>query len=232
MSLLGLLSDSPAAAPPRLPSLIQALRDPAAYPHPARSIEVIQTPISWVLLTGDRAYKIKKPLHRGLLDYTTLESRRRFCEEELRLNRRLCPEVYQDVVSILYEGYAARITELGPAMEYAARIRQLPAERMLPHLLAADAVTSADIEAIARVVAAFPAQADAGPEVAAYGTPEVVAANTAENFQQITPLAHERLRRRAAIGISPSDAREELDGAQPATIEAPNEFPAGQHLIG
>ncbi len=80
--------------------LVAALRDPARYPHPVRRVELLQTHISWVLLTGSYAYKIKKPVNLGFLDFTTLAARRHFCEEELRLNRRLAPDIYLDVVPI------------------------------------------------------------------------------------------------------------------------------------
>jgi uncharacterized protein len=79
--------------------LIRALGNPARYPHPADSVECIETHISWVLLAGEYAYKLKKPLDLGFLDFSTLERRRFFCEEELRINRRLAPHLYQAVVA-------------------------------------------------------------------------------------------------------------------------------------
>ncbi len=80
-----------------LPVLIRALLNPASYDHPVTTIELVETHISWVLLTGTYAYKIKKPVNLGFLDFSTLEKRRFYCEEELRLNRRFAP-AYLDVI--------------------------------------------------------------------------------------------------------------------------------------
>ncbi len=86
--------------PDDFPALIDGLKRPDAYPHPADAIEHIETHISHVLLAGDYAYKLKKPLDLGFLDFSTLERRRHCCEEELRLNRRLAPELYIEVVAV------------------------------------------------------------------------------------------------------------------------------------
>ena len=82
------------------PALIRALQNPARYDHPVTTVTVLETHISWVLLTGDWAYKIKKPVNLGFVDFSTLDRRRFFCMEELRLNRRLAPHLYRDVVAI------------------------------------------------------------------------------------------------------------------------------------
>ena len=88
--------------------LIKSLREPAIYPHPVTAVEVLETHISYVLLAGDFAYKFKKPLDLGFLDYSTLAARKFFCAEELRLNRRLAPHLYLDVVSIYGSSTAPR----------------------------------------------------------------------------------------------------------------------------
>ena len=80
--------------------LFVALQDPACYPHPVAGVRMLETHISWVMLTGEYAYKIKKPVDLGFLDFTTLGLRRHYCEEELRLNRRLAPELYLDLAEI------------------------------------------------------------------------------------------------------------------------------------
>ncbi|MFP4335952.1 MAG: hypothetical protein ACLFQC_10830, partial [Wenzhouxiangella sp.] len=80
--------------------LIDALRNPACYPHPVETVELLQTHISWVLLAGDYAYKIKKPVDFGFLDFSDLAGRRHFCQEEIRLNRRTAPDLYCDVVAL------------------------------------------------------------------------------------------------------------------------------------
>ena len=92
-----------------LPALIQAMLGPDFYPHPTRGIELIQTHISWVITTGDFAYKVKKPVNFGFLDFTTLARRKYFCEQELRLNRRLSPELYLEVLPIARQGGSFRL---------------------------------------------------------------------------------------------------------------------------
>jgi aminoglycoside phosphotransferase family enzyme len=89
--------------------IVAALSRPEAYPHPVAPIRVMETHISWVFLTGEWAYKVKKPVALGFLDFTTLESRRHFCHEELRLNRRLAPNIYDSVVEIRGNPHAAQI---------------------------------------------------------------------------------------------------------------------------
>ena len=81
-------------------TLVKALQNPELYDHPVKDFRVIETHISQVLLTGDYAYKIKKPMDFGFLNFSTLERRKHFCEEELRLNRRLASELYLDVLPI------------------------------------------------------------------------------------------------------------------------------------
>ena len=81
-------------------TLIRALQNPALYDHPVESFQLVETHISSVLLTGPYAYKLKKPLDLGFLDFSTLEKRRHFCHEELRLNRRLAPQLYLDVIAL------------------------------------------------------------------------------------------------------------------------------------
>src|ERR1019366_2391428 len=80
--------------------IIAALQDAAAYPHPVGKIHLVQTHVSCVFLTGDYVYKVKKPVDFGFLNYSTPELRRRYCEEEVRLNRRLCPDIYLDTVPL------------------------------------------------------------------------------------------------------------------------------------
>ncbi|MBI3966935.1 MAG: hypothetical protein HY329_14980 [Chloroflexi bacterium] len=129
-------------------SLSRALLDPAAYPHSVRGVRLVETHISCVFLTGDFAYKLKRPVDFGFLDYSTLARRRHFCHEELRLNQRLTSDLYLDVVPV---GLAAAGVRLGvkPALDYLIRMRQLPEDRMLDRLLERGAVTLADAEQLA-----------------------------------------------------------------------------------
>ena len=84
----------------QLPELVQALLDPAAYPDPPQSVELMQTQMSFVFLTEDYVYKVKKPVNLGYLDYTTLDKRLFYCQQEVELNRRLCPDAYLGTVPI------------------------------------------------------------------------------------------------------------------------------------
>lgn len=121
--------------------LIDALREPGRYPHPVETVVVRQTHISWVLLAGAYAYKIKKPVRFDFVDFSSLERRRQACEDELRLNRRFAPGLYVDVVAI--RGTAARPAFEGESapIEYAVRLRRFDTDQELGALLARDAVT-------------------------------------------------------------------------------------------
>lgn len=104
--------------------LIDSLRSPACYPSPVDSVELVETHISWVLLAGDHVYKLKKPLDLGFLDFSTLEKRRFFCEEEIRLNRRTAPDLYLDTVPIRGTPASPTLTGSGPVLDYAVRMRR------------------------------------------------------------------------------------------------------------
>src|SRR5487761_1981245 len=139
--------------------LAAALRDPASFGPECASVRVIETHISWVYLTGAYAWKVKKAVDFGFLDFTTLESRHRYCEEELRLNRRTAPQLYLDVVPIA--GSVARpvVGGAGPVLEWALKMREFPQQTLLPQLLARGELTAAHIDALAAVVARFHADA-------------------------------------------------------------------------
>lgn len=171
----------------RFPLLIESLRDPACYDHPVEQLEVIETHISWVLLTGPYAYKIKKPLDLGFLDFSTLDKRRFYCEEELRLNRRLAPDLYLKVVAITGTPASPRLDGPGAPLEYAVKMVQFPQAARLDQLLARGALAPAHIDAVAAELAAFHGRIPvAGPETP-FGTPERVYQPIEENFRQIRP---------------------------------------------
>ena len=134
--------------------LIRALCDPARHEQDVESVKVIETHISWVLLTGSVVYKIKKPVRLPFVDFSTLEQRRIFCEEELRLNRRLAPELYLDVVPI---GGSIEEPMIGvrPAIEYAVRLREFPSGTLLDERLDARKVPIGDVRELAEKMANF-----------------------------------------------------------------------------
>jgi aminoglycoside phosphotransferase family enzyme/predicted kinase len=172
--------------------------DPAIYPHPVDRVELIETHISWVLLAGDRVYKVKKPVDLGFLNFTTLARRRRACRDEVRLNRRLAPAVYLDVVEITGRASAPRFGGPGRAIEVAVLMRRLPAERMLDRLVQDDAAPPELLDAIGQIVARFHAGADTGGEIDECGGIDTVRRNWQENFAQTASVSPE---------ILPDDAR-------------------------
>ena len=160
---------------------------PSAYPHPVKDIKLIQTHISWVFLTGDFVYKIKKPVNFGFLDFTSLEKRYFFCQEEIRLNRRLSSEVYLDVVPVVKREGGVFIGGEGKIIDYAVKMKQLPHEACLISLLEKGRLTSSIMEEIGRVMADFYANAETNEEIATYGLPEKIEVNIKENFEQTRP---------------------------------------------
>jgi aminoglycoside phosphotransferase family enzyme/predicted kinase len=138
----------------RHPPLIQALLQPAAYPHPTEDIQLVETHISWVLLTGAFAYKVKKPVDLGFLDFSTLALRQRYCEEELRVNRRTAADLYVDVVPI-GAGEGGFRVGAEPAVEYAVRMRQFPHSARLDRSLQSGRFGTAEARSLAVAIARF-----------------------------------------------------------------------------
>ena len=135
--------------------LISALQDSGHFPHPVSTVKLIETHISWLLLTGDYAYKIKKPLDLGFLDFRELEARRHYCEEELRLNRRLAEPVYEAVVPITGTPEAPVVNGEGTPQEYAVRMRQFDPEKTLDRLSERGELTPEHLDELAQRVATF-----------------------------------------------------------------------------
>jgi aminoglycoside phosphotransferase family enzyme/predicted kinase len=167
-----------------LPELVKALLKPAAYPEATGKIELMQTQMSFVFLTDEFVYKVKKAVDLGYLDYTTLDKRRFFCQKEIELNRRLCPEAYLGVVPITQDDGAIRIGGRGETIEYAVKMRRLPQQRMMNALLADDGVTAEMITGVAQRLAVFHKEAETNPEISAFGEIKAVTRNTDENFAQ------------------------------------------------
>ncbi|MGM3422732.1 AAA family ATPase [Pseudomonas sp. MS15a(2019)] len=171
--------------------LISALQNPALYPHPTSAFRVIETHISWVVLTGEVAYKIKKPVNFGFLDFTDLEARGHFCREELRLNQRLTRDLYQDVVAITGSEGAPELGGSGPVIEYALRMREFPQSQLLSEVQQRGELTQAHIDALAAQIARFHLSA---PQVATTHplcTPDAAMAPVRQNFEQIRAMLNE-----------------------------------------
>lgn len=167
-----------------LPLLIQALLKPEIYPEHPNKVELVQTQISFVFLVGDYVYKIKKPVDFGFLDYTTLEKRRFYCQQEVALNARLCPQVYLGVVPIIQKEGQFFLGELGEAVEYAVKMRRLPEHRLMNVLLDKGQVTPQMVARVAERLADFHQQAQTSPEIAAFGQLHFYRLNNQENFDQ------------------------------------------------
>ncbi len=170
------------------PPLFAALARPECYPHPVAGTRVIETHLSWVILTGSFAYKIKKPVNLGFADFTTLGLRRHYCEEELRLNRRLAPGLYLDVVSIRGDARAPRVGGEGPVLDYAVKMREFPQEALASAQLAAGTFGAAETDALATRVADFHAATPAARPDDRLGTPGAVLSSALQNFEQMLPL--------------------------------------------
>ncbi|MDM7952979.1 MAG: AAA family ATPase [Cyanobium sp. CZS 25K] len=162
--------------------MIAALLDPGAYDHPVERVECLETHISWILLTGTIAYKIKKPVNLGFVDFSTAERRQWFCREELRLNRRLAPDLYLGLSPI--HGPAERATFHGPGttLELAVRMRQFPQSALLPAVLERHGLSVAQLERLADDLAAFHAAAAVARPDDSYGQPELVRAPAMANL--------------------------------------------------
>ena len=173
----------------QLDGLIAALRDPARYPHAVGRVELLQTHISCVLLAGDYAYKIKKPLDLGFLDFSALEARRHFCEEELRLNRRTAPGLYLEVIAIGGSAAAPVLGGGGAAIEYALRMRRFEQDDLLDRMARRGALAPRHIDALAAGLAAFHARIGRAAPGDAFGSPAHILAPAAQNFEQLLPLA-------------------------------------------
>jgi len=153
--------------------LITALLQPEAYDHPVEEVQLLETHISWILLTGTYAYKIKKPVDLGFVDFSTLERRRHFCQEELRLNRRLAPDLYLDLRTIHGPVQRAHLGGVGPPIELAVQMRQFRQRDLLPAVLRRGlplASLLALVEDLAGRLAAFHAGAAIAPADSAFGT--------------------------------------------------------------
>jgi uncharacterized protein len=175
------------------PRLIQGLLRPTAYPHPVGEpsgfsdgpglgpVDHIETHISHVLLAGDYAYKLKKPLDLGFLDFSTLERRQACCEEELRLNRRLAGDLYLAVVPITGTPDSPRIGGLGPVLEYAVLMRRFPQRALLDRAPLTPTLAQRIGERVASFHAALPKSAADSP----FGAPDAVLGPMLENLRHV-----------------------------------------------
>lgn len=184
--------------------IVQAMSEPSFYDHPVGEVELIETHISWVFLAGDFAYKVKKPVNFGFLDFSTLAKRRHYCQEELRLNRRFAPELYLGVKQI-GGSLIAPSFDKKPALEYAVKMRRFPQNCQLDRMLAANQLHAWHITEFATKIAELHQLALSAEAEKSYGDPGSVIIPLLENFKQIRPLL-----RGSDAGVRGSDAGEQL----------------------
>lgn len=176
-----------------VPDILARLLRPEAYPHPVGAVELVTTHISWVLLAGDYAYKIKRPVRYPFIDLTSLERRRFLCEEELRLNRRFAPELYIDLCKIIGRDGAARIevsdrtrtdsrSSGETIFDYAVRMRRFSRTDELDRLLDAHRVEPHELDMFGRELAQMHARLPAAPASSSWGRPDEVKAQLRRNL--------------------------------------------------
>ncbi len=206
--------------------LIEQLSVPSAYPHAVASVDVVQTHISVVFLAGSFVYKVKKPVQLGFLDFSTLERRRHFCDEELRLNRRLAADVYLDVVPVVNTSQGLRFEAEGDAVEWAVKMRRLPQDATLQARLARGEVSSEFLRLLASKLAAFHASAARSEHITTFARFPEVMRNTRENFAEAefqigTTVSQPVFDRLSALTEKSVEQNRSLIDAAPARI-----FPA------
>ncbi|MFB0501396.1 MAG: phosphotransferase, partial [Candidatus Bathyarchaeia archaeon] len=163
--------------------VVEALMKPEAYDEEPGQIELVQTHISFVFLTRNFVYKVKKLVDLGFLDFTTLEKRRFFCQKELELNRRLCGDMYLEVVPI-NRSDVIKIKGEGEAVEYAVKMKRMPEEKMMNRLLEEKKVDRKLIDRIAKIVAEFHSKAETNKRISEFGSLAIIETNWNENFEQ------------------------------------------------
>ncbi len=176
----------------KLPELIRRMQRPGFYPHPVSRIELIETHISWVILTGQFAYKVKRPVDLGFLDFSTLEKRRRACEDELRLNMRLAPELYLQVIAITGTAAAPLLGGAGPPIEFALKMHEFPQQLQLDRLLNSQSddanVMSAAFSQFGERLACFHAGLPPADNASSFGGAQAACAAALGNFSHFGPL--------------------------------------------
>jgi uncharacterized protein len=168
-----------------LPTSIQQMLAPEFYPHPViLPIQLMQTHASYVLLTGEFAYKLKKPVKLGFLDYSTVEKRLHFCKEELRLNQRGAKELYLEVLPIAQQDNRYHFGSDGEIVDYAVKMVQFPQATLLSNMCEAGTITTENIEEMGRVVAKFHAHAQTNRYIISFGTIDRIKQSIDNNYRQ------------------------------------------------
>ncbi len=166
--------------------MIDDLMNPASLPDATEHVSLVQTHISFVFVADDFVYKVKKPVDFGFLNFTTLEKRKHFCFQEVKLNQRLAEDIYMGVLPITYDdrGYRVGEGEGGKVVEYAVKMKKIPQDSLMKSLFNRGELRKEHLREIAHVLAAFHLSAERSPEIDGFGKPEAFRVNTDENFEQ------------------------------------------------
>ena len=176
----------------RQPELIKSLMQAGVYDHPAKKIQLVETHISWIILAGDYAYKIKKPCNLGFLDFSSLDKRLFYCKEELRLNSRLAAPIYLGIVTITGSPKRPVLQETGEAIEYALKMIRFPQQAQLDNMLAEGKLKNRHIEAFAHLVAKFHQCAEIASKDSSFGSPELVYCPVVRTLKKIRECQNAR----------------------------------------
>jgi aminoglycoside phosphotransferase family enzyme len=173
----------------KLPSFVSFLLEPKAYTPHVSEVKLVQTHISYVFIADKFVYKFKKPVDFGFLDFTSLTKRHHFCQQELVLNRRLCPSIYLDLVALIKQDNHFSLT--GPVqadtehiVEYGIKMKRMPEEQMMANVIKSGRLKPEDIDSICDVLVPFYAKADTSLKIQEFGRPKGVSVNIFENFSQ------------------------------------------------
>lgn len=165
-----------------LPDYIEYLLKPTSYPHPVDKVDLVQTHISFVTLAGEYVYKWKKPVNFGFVDFSSLAKRQFFCERELFLNRRLCPEIYLETLSLSRAGKSFQLNGNGEIVEYGLKMARMPEEGMLNRVIAEGRLRQEHLASVVAILVPFYRQAEHGREVMENGRASAVARTISSNF--------------------------------------------------
>ena len=180
-----------------IPSLKKALLNPEIYPDHPQTVEFSETHISLLFFTGHHVYKLKKPVNFGFLDFTTLVKRKYFCEQEVRLNRRLSPEIYLGVIRVTDDGKEISLNGKGEVLEYAVQMKQIPEEFLMDKLLKRGKVTPEMMKRVSEKLVLFYSVAETSEYIKSFAKPERVKQDTDENFEQTEKYIDEAIPREA-----------------------------------
>lgn len=167
-----------------LPLMISDLISTSTYPESSAKVELVQTHISFIILTDSYVYKIKKAVNLGFLDFSTIEKRHFYCLQELELNRRLSPDIYLGLLEIRKREGHFFYDGKGELVDYAIKMRRIPEDLMMLNLLKAGAVDLKMVGDVARTIADFHMDAQRGDAISDFGKPEIIRENIKENFLQ------------------------------------------------